>query len=85
MLNASALIVRSSSPGPTVVFCDVVSMFCCQGLLLILFIACVLAGQNNPQTVEWSSKSYGPDGPWLAVTVSIGSPPQTVDLLLGGS
>jgi hypothetical protein len=59
--------------------------FVVKQLLLILVIACVLAEQNNPQTVKWSSKSYGPDGPWQAVTVYVGSPPQTVDLLPGGS
>lgn len=37
------------------------------------------------QTLQWSGKAYGPDGPWQAVTIEIGSPPQPVDLLPGGS
>lgn len=53
-------------------------------LLLLLLIGSGLAANNNPQTVQWSSKSYGPDGPWQAVTVSIGMPPQIFDLLPGG-
>lgn len=39
----------------------------------------------RPQVVKWSDKSYGPDGPWSAVTVEIGTPAQKVDLLPGGS
>ncbi|KAL8645378.1 MAG: hypothetical protein Q9226_007335, partial [Calogaya cf. arnoldii] len=31
-----------------------------------------------------SSRSYGPDGPWQAVNVSLGNPPQYVQLLPGG-
>ncbi|KAF8850424.1 hypothetical protein BDZ45DRAFT_193940 [Acephala macrosclerotiorum] len=53
-------------------------------LLLLLLIGLGLAANSNPQTVQWSSKSYGPDGPWQAVTLSIGTPPQTFDLLPGG-
>lgn len=37
-----------------------------------------------PRALAWSSKSYGPDGPWHAVTVEIGTPPQTIDLFPGG-
>ncbi|KAF4632153.1 hypothetical protein G7Y89_g5982 [Cudoniella acicularis] len=38
----------------------------------------------DPMTLQWSSKIYGPDGPWQAVEVGIGTPPQIVDLFPGG-
>lgn len=38
-----------------------------------------------PQTIPFSSKSYGPDGPWQAITIGVGTPSQSVDLLPGGS
>ncbi|KAF3387456.1 hypothetical protein F1880_001450 [Penicillium rolfsii] len=38
-----------------------------------------------PYTLTWSDKSYGPDGPWQAVSVGIGTPSQTVALYPGGS
>jgi hypothetical protein len=56
-------------------------------LSLLILIACSLrplADNIIPQAVQWSSKSYGPDGPWHDVTVSIGAPAQAVDLLPGG-
>jgi hypothetical protein len=59
--------------------------FVVEQILLFSIIVCALAADSIPQTVQWSSKSYGPDGPWLAVTVSIGTPSQPVDLLPGGS
>ncbi|KAF4636541.1 hypothetical protein G7Y89_g1542 [Cudoniella acicularis] len=39
---------------------------------------------SNPYLVPWSTKSYGPDGPWQAVSVQLGSP-QSIDLLPGVS
>ncbi|KAI9687195.1 MAG: hypothetical protein M1820_010499 [Bogoriella megaspora] len=33
--------------------------------------------------VQWSSRTYGPDGPWRAVTVYVGNPPQSIDLIPG--
>ena len=53
--------------------------------LLCFAITRAIAADALPQTVQWSSNFYGPDGPWQAVTVSIGTPPQLVDLLPGGS
>ncbi|KAL2014345.1 hypothetical protein VTN00DRAFT_1870 [Thermoascus crustaceus] len=35
--------------------------------------------------MNWSTKDYGPDGPWQAVEVSVGSPPQTIALYPGGT
>ncbi|KAH6670638.1 aspartic-type endopeptidase-like protein [Halenospora varia] len=40
---------------------------------------------TNPYVAKWSTKSYGPDGPWQAVSVQLGSPAQSIDLLPGGS
>ncbi|KUJ07825.1 uncharacterized protein LY89DRAFT_691514 [Mollisia scopiformis] len=52
--------------------------------LVSIFVNIVVADETNPQTVQWSSKSYGPDGPWQAISVSIGTPAQRIDLLPGG-
>ncbi|RDL40001.1 uncharacterized protein BP5553_04341 [Venustampulla echinocandica] len=59
-------------------------------LLLPLIAFSVLSAGKSlpPQVLSWSSKTYGPNGPWNAITISIGSspssPPQAVDLLPGG-
>lgn len=37
-----------------------------------------------PVRVSPSTKTYGPDGPWQAVTVKLGDPEQTIDLYPGG-
>jgi hypothetical protein len=60
--------------------------FLAERVLLLFFITTsVLAADLFPQTVKWSTETYGPDGPWQAVSVSIGNPSQVVDLLPGGS
>ena len=38
-----------------------------------------------PVAASWSPNRYGPDGPWNAVTVSVGSNKQQIDLLPGGT
>ena len=38
----------------------------------------------SPALLKTSSTFYGPDGPWQAVTVSLGDPPQPIDLFPGG-
>jgi len=56
-------------------------------LSLLILIACGFRGVADniiPQAVQCLSKSYGPDGPWHAVTVNIGTPAQALDLLPGG-
>jgi hypothetical protein len=53
-------------------------------LILIPYSLRTLADNIIPQAVKWSTRSYGPDGPWHTVTISIGTPPQPVDLLPGG-
>ncbi|KAL2842494.1 aspartic peptidase domain-containing protein [Aspergillus pseudodeflectus] len=51
---------------------------------LLLFLGlCRWATAATPYTMTWSSEDYGPDGPWNAVQVSIGSPGQTVALYPG--
>lgn len=54
-------------------------------ILPIIFYqeAAALSGQT--QIIPWSSNSYGPDGPWQAVNIRIGTPLQSIDLLPGGS
>lgn len=52
------------------------------GLLLSLVLAA--PEERVPAAVSWSLNTYGPDGPWHAITVQIGGPPQSVDLLPGG-
>ena len=57
-------------------------------LLFLLSVPFVLATPleptNYPRALKWSSTTYGPDGPWYAITVLIGTPPQSVDLFPGG-
>ncbi|EPE29610.1 Acid protease [Glarea lozoyensis ATCC 20868] len=53
-------------------------------LIQVFIIPSTFAADRAPQAVTWSTKTHGPDGPWHAVSVSIGSPPQIVDLLPGG-
>ncbi|TVY78110.1 hypothetical protein LSUE1_G006095 [Lachnellula suecica] len=52
-------------------------------IILTSFVQLSVASQL-PRGLSWSSKTYGPDGPWHAVTVQIGSPPQSIDLFPGG-
>ena len=40
---------------------------------------------GSPYVANWSSTHYGPDGPWNAVSVFVGDPPQSVDLMPGGT
>ena len=39
----------------------------------------------SPRALAWSSKSYGPDGPWQAVTIDLGSDNQVLDLYPGSA
>lgn len=56
-----------------------------------LFIALVFIFQLLPVTIavqpfeiEWSAGKFGPDGPWQAVEVNVGNPPQKIALYPGG-
>lgn len=59
-------------------------IFAGRTLFLAGIITSALAADLTTQTVLWSTKTYGPNGPWQAVTIEIGDPPQAVDLLPGG-
>lgn len=53
---------------------------------LFLFSAFITTSvAQAPRLLEWSSKTYGPDGPWRAVSVSIGTPKQAIDLYPGST
>ena len=56
---------------------------------IILSIAYLLSSvhtQTDPLPVQLtpSTETYGPDGPWQAVTVFVGDPKQKIDLYPGG-
>lgn len=51
--------------------------------LYLLLPALVLASPE-PRPLTWSSKAYGPDGPWQAVQVQFGTPGQDIDAYPGG-
>ncbi|PQE30194.1 aspartic-type endopeptidase protein [Rutstroemia sp. NJR-2017a WRK4] len=56
-----------------------------RSLLLIAGIFVPLAtGESSAQVIRWSDKTYGPDGPWQAISVNLGTPSQSIDLLPGG-
>jgi len=52
--------------------------------LFIVYFVAFAAAAITPRQIVWSEKAYGPDGPWQAVTVNLGTPPQSVDLFPGG-
>lgn len=51
----------------------------------ILFWPIAVGRSADPVTVPWSSKKFGPDGPWQAVSVQIGSDAQALNLYPGGT
>ncbi|KAF7909819.1 uncharacterized protein EAF01_003537 [Botrytis porri] len=53
-------------------------------ILASLFIPLASAG-SNAISLQWSNRSYGPDGTWQAVSIDIGTPTQAIDLLPGGT
>lgn len=40
---------------------------------------------GRPTIMKWSDKTYGPDGPWNAVTIGVGNPTQEIDLYPGST
>ncbi|KAJ5383483.1 hypothetical protein N7517_001394 [Penicillium concentricum] len=46
----------------------------------LLATATVVHADGIPWTMPWSDQSYGPDGPWHAVSVNLGSNKQPIDL-----
>ncbi|OBT77689.1 hypothetical protein VF21_03724 [Pseudogymnoascus sp. 05NY08] len=51
----------------------------------IIFCRKSAAFSGQTQVIPWSSNTYGPNGPWHAVNIRIGTPSQSIDLLPGGS
>ncbi|OJK03992.1 hypothetical protein ASPACDRAFT_1852908 [Aspergillus aculeatus ATCC 16872] len=54
-------------------------------LLVSIWIASIIAHAATPFTVPWTGQTYGPDGPWQAVQVKIGSDRQKIALYPGGA
>ena len=44
-----------------------------------------LGNTASPRALAWSSQRYGPDGPWQAVTINLGSDNQVLDLYPGSA
>ena len=53
-------------------------------VLLFLYSSSLVVSQAKPHQIYFSSRSYGPDGPWQAVNVGLGTPSQYIDLYPGG-
>ncbi|KAJ9484075.1 hypothetical protein VN97_g9322 [Penicillium thymicola] len=49
----------------------------------LLAIAVLVHADGNPLIMRWSDQTYGPDGPWHAVSVELGSNSQVIDLYPG--
>ncbi|KAE8373883.1 aspartic peptidase domain-containing protein [Aspergillus bertholletiae] len=49
-------------------------------LYLLLFVLQDATHAASPLRMKWSSQAYGPDGPWQAVTIAVGSNQQSVAL-----
>ena len=56
------------------------------GVISTLFLAYLplLSSASPPYLVDTSSKTYGPDGPWNAVQILLGSDHQPIDMFPGG-
>lgn len=50
----------------------------------IYLLFSISSADTTPIHINWSDRTYGPDGPWHAITVSLGNPKQKVDLFPGG-
>lgn len=54
-----------------------------RGLVLFSFLSTVCTAQD-PIQIPFSDSTYGFDGPWNAVSLTIGDPSQDIDLIPGG-
>ncbi|KAJ1708896.1 aspartic-type endopeptidase [Aspergillus flavus] len=54
-------------------------------LCLLVFVLQDATHAANPLVMNWSSQAYGPDGPWQAVRIAVGSNKQSVDLYPGAN
>ncbi|KUJ23119.1 uncharacterized protein LY89DRAFT_693389 [Mollisia scopiformis] len=53
--------------------------------LLFALLSNVAVSSTLPRQLQWSSKTYGPDGPWHAVSIYLGSNKQPLDLYPGNT
>lgn len=56
----------------------------CFFTLHLLTLATLGSCTNSPFLLNISTKSYGPDGPWQAISIQLGTPPQALDVYPGG-
>lgn len=54
-------------------------------IIFLLSVLWDLTYAASPLSMNWSSQAYGPDGPWQAVTISVGSNGQPIDLYPGAN
>ncbi|KAA8568115.1 hypothetical protein EYC84_008518 [Monilinia fructicola] len=54
-------------------------------LILASSFISLASASSNAISLQWSNISYGPDGPWQAVSIGLGTPTQKIDLFPGGS
>lgn len=55
-----------------------------QALWLIVLLMSHVARTANTFRMAWSSQTFGPDGPWQAVEIQVGSNRQVISLYPGG-
>ena len=63
---------------------DMAALFLTSLLLLDHSLLSLAQGGSKPLQVPASNRLYGPDGPWQAVSVQLGTPPQKLDLFPAG-
>ena len=63
---------------------DMVGLFLAYLLLLEHSFLSLVHGGPEPLQIPASDRLYGPDGPWQAVSIQLGTPPQDLDLFPGG-
>lgn len=56
----------------------------CFFILHLLTLATLGSCTSSPFLLNISTKSYGPDGPWQAITIQLGTPPQALDVYPAG-
>ena len=56
----------------------------CFFILHLLTLATLGSCTSSPFLLNISTKSYGPDGPWQAISIQLGTPPQSLDVYPAG-
>lgn len=54
-------------------------------VVVLQSLAVQFTASSSPREVIWSSRTYGPDGPWHAITVEFGTPGQSIDAYPAGT